>query len=212
MLRTVSYSLLPYLFYRNISRIINHTSRMSWAVLPVDILLIIFGFLHNIDSFNIIDLYQCLAVCRSWQFVAKQIWKNRILPTTPWLVSTIDASEKIVFTTNLHKCHNHPPSLDTNNSVASFPCTIDLFHLSTYASYDGWLLLGNSKNLPFLYNPITSHLLQLSPLPRKCLLKFDVKFVSSGDSPTDHKCIICIKFSNTQKGMAYNSHNTFLVF
>ncbi|KAL6536544.1 hypothetical protein OROGR_013116 [Orobanche gracilis] len=143
--------------HSNISRIINHTtsSRMSWADLPADILFIIFGFLHNVKNFNMIDLYQCLAVCRSWRFVAKQIWKNHILPTTPWLVSIIDVSMKIAFKTNLYKFHKHPPSLDINKNDASVSSTLDLLHLRTYASYDGWLLLGNFDNLPFLYNPIT---------------------------------------------------------
>ncbi|KAL6526745.1 hypothetical protein OROGR_015835 [Orobanche gracilis] len=195
---------------RTISRIINRISRMSWADLPVDILFIIFGFLHDMNIHNLFDLYQCLAVCRSWRFVVKQIWQTRILPTTPWLLFHIDRSKKIFFKTNLHRFHEYPPSLAAKDNDASLSCTLNLFHLQTYASYDGWLLLGNSGYQPFLYNPITALLLQLPPLPPWCPLHLYMKFVSSGASPTDHNCIICIRFSNKRERM--NHDNTSLLF
>ncbi|XP_017240537.1 uncharacterized protein LOC108213268 [Daucus carota subsp. sativus] len=185
---------------------------MSWADLPVDILFIIFGFVHNRKNFNMIDLYQCLAVCHSWRSVAKQIWRNHILPTTPWLVSTIDASTKINLKTDLYNFYKHPPSLDINKSDASFSFTLDLFHLRTFASCDGWLLLGNYDNLPFLYNPITLVLLQLPVLPQIHML-YHMKFVSSGASPTDHECMICLKFSNKRGHWGgYDDYNNYLAF
>ncbi|KAL8110799.1 hypothetical protein AgCh_026509 [Apium graveolens] len=176
---------------------------------------------------NILDLYQCLAVCRSWRFVAKQVWQTRVLSTTPWLLFHVDASEKIFVKTNLNKClvtanNNNDDSehgwiAQVVKSLSSVVTgrNLNLFRLETYASYDGWLLLGNSRNPPVLYNPITSHLLQLPRLPRGCLLDLNVKFVSSGDSPADDKCIICIKLSksiNFCNAKAYDNHNTILAF
>ncbi|KAL6500617.1 hypothetical protein OROHE_025414 [Orobanche hederae] len=199
--------------YSQTRNMINYTTTtMSWAHLPVDILFIIFGFFHKTNDFNMIDLYQCLAVCRSWRFVAKQIWQNCILPTTPWFVSTIDASEKIVFNSNLHKCLEHPPSFHSNskNINPSFLFAHDLHDFRTYASYDGWLLVGDSNKLPFLYNPITLVLLQLPPLPEHRLLHWHMKFVSSGVSPTHHDCIICLKFSE-KRGLK-KLCNQFLAF
>ncbi|KAL8157540.1 F-box only protein 7-like [Apium graveolens] len=193
---------------RNISRIINHISGMSWADLPADILMIIFGLLDDINIHNLVDLYQCLAVCRSWRSVAKQIWQTHILPTTPWLLFHIDLSSKIFFKTNRPKCHDYPSSLATNDDNSSFSYTLN--NMKTCASYDGWLLLGNSDNQPFLYNPITALLLQLPPLPPFPRLQLFMKFVSSGASPTDHNSIICIMLSDKRGGMIY--HNTTLAF
>ncbi|KAK1353117.1 hypothetical protein POM88_052955 [Heracleum sosnowskyi] len=206
-LRATSESSLETAKSRNISRIINHISKMSWADLPVDILFIIFGFLHDKNIHDFLDLYQCLAVCHSWRSVAKQIWQTRILPTTPWLLFHVDQSKKIFLKKNLYKCHEYSPSLATTDNDASFSCPLNLLHFQTYASYDGWLLLGNTDNLPFLYNPITSLLLPLPPLPplpQHCFLQFHMKFVSSGASPTNHNCIICIKFSNKRELMDYD--------
>ncbi|KAL6511285.1 hypothetical protein OROHE_020509 [Orobanche hederae] len=194
---------------KNISCIINRISRMSWADLPVDILFVIFGFLYDMNNLKFLDLYQCLAVCRSWRLVAKQIWQTRILPTTPWLLFHIDRSNKIVLKTNLYKCHESPPSLATKDNDVSFSSTLNLFHFQTYASYDGWLLVGNSVDQPFLYNPVTE-LLQLPPLPPYYTLSLFMKFVSSGASPTDHNCIICIKFSSRREHMEYD--DTYLAF
>ncbi|KAL6561282.1 hypothetical protein OROMI_016883 [Orobanche minor] len=195
---------------RNISCIINHTSRKSWADPPDDILFKIFGFLYDMNILCLHDLYQCLAVCRSWRFVAKQIWQTRILPTTPWLLFYTKPSKRIYLKANLYNCHEDPPSLSTKDNDSSFSCSLDLFHLQTFASYDGWLLLGNSDYLPFLYNPITELLLQLPPLPPHRQLQLGMKFVSSGASPTDHNCIICIKFSERRERMDYE--HTVLAF
>ncbi|XP_074334874.1 uncharacterized protein LOC141672225 isoform X2 [Apium graveolens] len=129
---------------RSISGITNRISRMSWADLPVDILFVIFGFLYDMNNYTFVDLYQCLAVCRPWRFVAKQIWQTRILPTTPWLLFHIDGSKKIFLKKNLSKCHEYPPSLATKDNNAGFSCNLTLFQLQTYASYDGWLLIGDS--------------------------------------------------------------------
>ncbi|KAK1399983.1 hypothetical protein POM88_009846 [Heracleum sosnowskyi] len=110
-----------------------------------------------------------------------------------------------------NKCHKHPPSFDSKNIDPSFLFTLDLNHLRTYASHDGWLLLGNSDfNPPCLYNPITLVLLQLPPLPEYHLLNCHMKFVSSGASLTDHDCIICLKFSD-KRGLQ-DFYNHFLAF
>lgn len=82
--------------------------------------------------------------------------------------------------------------------------------MSPYASYDTWLLLGNSDTQLFFYNPITTLLLELFPLPPFHHLHLYMTFVYSGASPTDHNCIICIKFSNRRKHMDHD--NTFLAF
>ncbi|KAL8131805.1 hypothetical protein AgCh_007648 [Apium graveolens] len=192
------------------SRYIFGISRMSWADLPDDILFVIFGFLYDMNNYTFVDLSQCLGVCRSWRFVAKQIWQTRILPTTPWLLFHKDRSEKIFLKKNLYKCPEYPPSLATKDNYASFTCNLDLFQLQTYASYDGWLLIGDSDHQPFLYNPITALLLQLPPLPPCHKLGLFMKFVSSGASPTDHNCIICVKFSSRRECMNYD--NTSLAF
>lgn len=187
-------------FYRNTSCNLNSISRVPWADLPADILFIIFGLLQDMKNLNFLDLYQCLAVCRSWRFVAKQIWRNHILPTTPWLLQE-EADYTIALKTNLYKWHKHL-RLDTNDNDHSYSCSLDLYRMRTYASFDGWLLLGTSNqqpgtsdNQPFLYNPVTTLLLQLPLLPIDLMLHSHMKIVSSRATPTDPNCIICLKFS-----------------
>ncbi|KAK1375293.1 DUF295 domain-containing protein [Heracleum sosnowskyi] len=183
--------------------------RVSWADIPADILFIIFGILRDINHNSFLDLYQCLAVCRSWRFVAKQIWRNHILPTTPWLLQEDDANNKIVFNTNPYKWHKHL-RLDTNDEESSFYFDFNSYGMKIYASYDGWLLLGTSMYQPLLYNPVTKLLLQLPPLPGHLHLNFHMKFVSSRSRPTDPNCIICLKFSKKRDYM--NCSGTTLMF
>ena len=66
------------------------------------------------------------------------------------------------------------------------------------------------NNQPFLYNTITALLLQLPPLPPRIELCLFMKFISSGALPTDHNCIICVKFSSKRERK--NCDNTLLTF
>ncbi|KAK1375285.1 DUF295 domain-containing protein [Heracleum sosnowskyi] len=194
---------------RSTSCVINR--RVSWADMPADILFNIFGLLRDINNHHFLDLFQCLAVCRTWRFVAKQIWQNHILPTTPWLLQEERKDKKIVFNTNPYMWHKHL-RLDTNDEESSFSFDFNSYRMKMYASYDGWLLLGTSTKRPLLYNPITKLLLQLPPLPTDLHLQLHshMKFVSSRSRPTDPDCIICLKFS--KKRDLFDNYGTTLIF
>ncbi|KAK1375284.1 DUF295 domain-containing protein [Heracleum sosnowskyi] len=192
---------------RNTSCVINR--RVSWADMPADILFIVFGLLRDINNLSFLDLYQCLAVCHSWRSVAKQIWRNHILPTTPWLLHKETKVYEILFNTNPYKWHKHL-RLETNDNASCFSLNLDSYRMKIYASYDGWLLLGTSLIQPFLYNPVTKVLLQLPQLPRDSGLHSHMKFVSSRSTPTDPNCIICLKFS--KKRDFINCYGTTLAF
>ncbi|KAK1375274.1 hypothetical protein POM88_031467 [Heracleum sosnowskyi] len=98
---------------------------MSWAGMPADILFIIFGLLRHLNNLNFLDLYQCVVVCRSWRFVAKQKWQTHILLTTPWLLQEEKNIENhnILFNTNPYSIQSFTRSSDrkSRSSANSTP-------------------------------------------------------------------------------------------